>query len=178
LLKFVMLQLSAVWRRLLSRRFFYFLKAVNRRKITKVIIGVVVIGSASAYLLQQAAESWWVYYYSVDEFVESHFGKTPQSGGAEAGKAEGSGIIRLGGLVKADSIVYDAEKMQLDFELSGAKSSVPVRFFGAVPANFTDDKEILAEGKIDSNGVFRANKILTRCESKYKARLYKNQSGL
>ncbi len=140
---------------------------MNRRKIIKVIIGVVVIGSASAYLLCQAAESWWMYYYSVDEFVESHFGK-----------AEGSGIIRLAGVVKTGSTVYDAKKMQLDFELSGSKNSVPVRFHGVEPANFAGDREILVEGRIDNNGLFRANKILTRCESKYKARLYKNQSGL
>jgi cytochrome c-type biogenesis protein CcmE len=139
---------------------------VNTRGITKVIIGTVVIGTAVGYLLYHAVESSWAYYYSVDEFVE-----TSKQTAAEAAEIDAGRIIRLGGRVKKGSVVRNAEKMQLDFELAGEKNSIAVRYYGPVPQNFADDKEVLVEGGVGANGLFRANQILTRCESKYKARL-------
>ena len=129
-------------------------------KTGKVIIGTVVIGLAVAYLLYEAAKSSWAYYYSVDEFAKS-----------QPAKINGSYIIRLAGVVKAGSIKADADKMQIDFELAGEKNSVPVRYYGALPENFSDGKEVLVEGRAGADGVFNASQILTRCESKYKARL-------
>ena len=132
---------------------------------------MIVIGAATAYLLYQTIESSWAYYYSVDEFVESTFYKISQNGDAAASKLDDNRIIRLAGRVKSSTIVHNPEKMQLDFELSGQKSSVPVRYYGAVPKNFAADKEVVVEGKVGANKVFLANKILTRCESKYKVKL-------
>jgi len=135
---------------------------MNTRSKIKIIIALIVIGSAVGYLLYEAAQSSWVYYYSVDEFVASR----PSA----ATQADDRRIIRLAGQVKTDSIVTNTEKMQLDFELAGRKNSVSVRFYGAVPRNFAADKEVVVEGKVEPGGLFEASKILTRCESKYKAR--------
>lgn len=132
---------------------------------------MVLIGTATAYLLQEAVESSWAYYYSVDEFVEGGFGKMAKNGNAQALKNNDNRVIRLAGWVKDGTIVHSFEKTQLDFELAGQKSSVPVRFYGAVPKNFAGGKEVVVEGKLSGNGVFIANKILTRCESKYKVKL-------
>jgi len=137
---------------------------MNRTRLTKAIIAVIVIGSAAGYLLYEAVQSSWVYYYSVDEFVEGWM----QSGDS-ARKADNSRIIRLAGRVSG--IVTDNQKRQLDFQLAGQKSSVPVRFYGPVPKNFAVGKEVVVEGKAAADGLFLAERILTRCESKYKVRL-------
>ncbi len=129
-------------------------------KTGKVIIGTIVIGLAVAYLLYEAAKSSWAYCYSVDEFTENQSAKT-----------SGNYIVRLAGVVRADSIKYDADNMHLDFELAGRKNSVAVRYYGATPKNFAGGKEVLVEGKTGADGVFNAKQILTRCESKYKAKL-------
>ena len=150
---------------------------MNTRRITKVIIGVVVIGTAVGYLLVEVIESSWAYYYSVDEFVESQFVKTLQEADARAAKIDDSRIIRLAGRVKKGSVVRDAEELRLDFELAGEKNSISVSYYGPVPQNFTDDKEVLVEGGVGADGLFKASKILTRCESKYKARLKTEDSG-
>jgi cytochrome c-type biogenesis protein CcmE len=144
---------------------------MNTRKLTKAIIAVAVIGIASAYLLHQTIESSWAYYYSVDEFVKIVSTVTVEGGGKEAPKIYGNRIIRLAGTVKDGSVVHNVEKMQLDFELAGQNSSVAVRFYGAVPRNFTAGKEVVVEGRASPTGIFEANKILTRCESKYKVKL-------
>ena len=144
---------------------------MNTRRITKVIIASVVIGSAVGYLLYEVIDSSWVYYYSVDEFVDSQPVKTSQKASSQAPKTADNRIIRLAGWVKKDSILRDTEKMQVDFELAGQKNAIPVRFYGIVPNNFAADREVLVEGKAGTDGVFTASRILTRCESKYKARL-------
>jgi cytochrome c-type biogenesis protein CcmE len=141
---------------------------MNAGTIRKVIIAVIVIGAASAYLLYQTGESSWVYYYTVDEFVESVDSKTPQG---ESPTINSKGVIRLAGRVKADSIVHNAQKMQLDFELIGQNKSVVVRFSGAAPKNFAADRDVVVEGRISADGTFEARKILTRCESKYRVKL-------
>lgn len=142
---------------------------MNTRSTIKVIIALSVIGSAVGYLLYKAAESSWVYYYSVDEFVAKRLSATSEN--SDAARLSGERyIIRLAGRVKAGTIVTNTEQMQLDFELAGQKNSVAVRFYGVVPRNFAADKEVVVEGKADPNGLFKANRILTRCESKYKSK--------
>jgi cytochrome c-type biogenesis protein CcmE len=154
---------------------------MDTRKLTKVIIAVAVIGIAGAYLLHQTIESSWAYYYSVDEFVQTISDATMEGGGKGASKIDGNRIIRLAGRVKDGSVVHNVEKMQLDFELAGQNSSVAVRFYGAVPGNFAVGKEVVVEGtrlggasrsrRVSPTGIFEAEKILTRCESKYRAKL-------
>jgi cytochrome c-type biogenesis protein CcmE len=146
---------------------------MDTRKLTKVIIAVAVIGIAGAYLLHQTIESSWAYYYSVDEFVQTISDATMEGGGKGASKIDGNRIIRLAGRVKDGSVVHNVEKMQLDFELAGQNSSVAVRFYGAVPGNFAAGKEVVVEGRASPTGIFEADKILTRCESKYKVKLNK-----
>lgn len=138
---------------------------MGTRKQLRTVIGIVVIGTAVGYLLYEAMDSSWVYYYSVDEFVSSPLSQTAKS---EYG---GSNVIRLAGRVKGGTIVRNIENRQLDFELAGQKGSVAVRYYGSVPKNFINDKEVVVEGTIDSGGVFQARRLLTRCESKYKVKL-------
>jgi cytochrome c-type biogenesis protein CcmE len=144
---------------------------MDTRKLTKIIIAVAVIGIAGAYLLHQTIESSWAYYYSVDEFVQTISDATMEGGGKGASKIDGNHIIRLAGRVKDGSVVHNVEKMQLDFELAGQNSSVAVRFYGAVPRNFAVGKEVVVEGRVSPTGIFEADKILTRCESKYRVKL-------
>ena len=150
---------------------------MNAGTIRKVIIAVIVIGAASAYLLYQTGESSWVYYYTVDEFVESVSSKAPQGSDTQAPQTIRNGVIRLAGRIKADSIVHNAEKMQLDFELMGQNKSVAVRFVGMAPRNFSADKDVVVEGRISADGTFEAKKILTRCESKYRVKLNPELTG-
>ncbi len=135
---------------------------MNKRNILKTIIGITLIALAGGYLLWQGFSSSWAYYYSVDEYVSSKVFQTGAGGGR---------MIRIAGVVKKDSLVTNEEKMQLKFELAGQKSVLPVEYKGIVPKNFEGGKEVVVEGVLGNNGIFKAEQILTRCESKYEARL-------
>jgi len=140
---------------------------MNKRKITKVIIAVILPVVAVGYLLYQTAESSWVYYYSVDEFTGRLSAEDADAFCCNGGNC----LVRLAGKVKEGSVSVNQEKMQLDFELAGETSLLPVRYFGTVPKNFASGREVVAEGKLGENKVFLADNILTRCESKYKVKL-------
>ena len=137
------------------------------KRLRKLIIGTVVIGSAGCYLLYLAAESSWLYYFSVDEFVQSDLVQVSQSAQPTASGA----VIRLAGWVKPGSIARDSEKMRLDFELSGQQHSIAVTYGGPEVPNIASGREVLVEGMLGQGGVFEASRIMTRCESKYKAKL-------
>ena len=138
------------------------IKKMNKNNITKTAIATLIIGVAVGYMLYMAADSSWVYYYTVDEF----FDRFAESVGEKKQNRE----IRLAGVVKKGTVSRDTEKRQLDFELAGREHSLPVRYTGIVPNNFCEDREVVVQGKFDSDKFFIATVILTRCESKYKVR--------
>ena len=143
---------------------------MTSRKTIKVAIALVVIGSAAAYLLYKAVQSSWAYYYPVDQFLETALVPASEAAG-QLPTAFDNRTIRLAGRVKPDSIISDQSARRLDFELAGEKNFVPVRYHGPIPANFAADKEVVVEGRLNSQGLFEATQILTRCESKYKVKL-------
>ncbi len=148
---------------------------MSKRKLTKVIISVIVIGSAVGYLLYLSAESSWAYYYSVDEFLDSYAGGTSGGGQPTSGKINHT-VVRIAGRVKGGSIRHSMNDMQLDFELAGKKKTLAVRYSGTVPAGFEAGREVLVEGTMQPQATFKADKILTRCESKYKAKLKEQET--
>jgi cytochrome c-type biogenesis protein CcmE len=108
--------------------------------------------------MSQAIKSSSSYYYSVDDFT------------AGSGTVKNS-ALRLAGNVKDGSIQRDIEKMLLTFTLTGEKAEIPVSYSKTVPDNFTDGIEVVVHGRLDPSGNFQADKLMTRCESKYKAKL-------
>lgn len=73
------------------------------------------------------------------------------------------------GLLKEDSVKWDADKIELTFEIADEESSVslPIVYKGVKPDNFSDDVIVIVEGFIKGNGVFEAEKVQTKCPSKY-----------
>ena len=133
---------------------------MKTRIITKVLVGVIVIGGGIGYFIWQTMQSSWSYYYSVDDFTQQK--STAQSHS-----------LRIAGRVKSGSIQRDLKKIDLTFTLSGSETTIPISYKGVVPDNFAGDREVVVQGRLDTNGVFQAEKLLTRCESKYEAKVKK-----
>lgn len=73
------------------------------------------------------------------------------------------------GLLKEDSVKWDADKIELTFEIvdEESSSSLPIIYKGVKPDNFSEDVIVIVEGFIKDNGVFEAEKVQTKCPSKY-----------
>lgn len=131
---------------------------MKMKTIVKTIIAVVLIGGGMTYFVFHAMQSSWSYYYSVDDF----------SANSDAVK---NYSLRIAGRVKQGSIVRDLQKVSLNFTLTGSKTELPVQYKGSVPDNFSEDREVVVEGRLDTTGMFQADMLMTKCESKYKAKV-------
>lgn len=92
-------------------------------------------------------------------------GELNQMGGGALGKR-----LRVGGDVEAGSIVRSGR--EVTFMLQQEKLRLKVVYDGnePLPDTFRDRAQALADGKMGSDGVFRASKIQAKCASKYEAK--------
>ncbi|MGO4572790.1 cytochrome c maturation protein CcmE [Microvirga sp. 2TAF3] len=77
--------------------------------------------------------------------------------------------FRLGGLVKEGSL-QRGDKQQVAFEVMDAKGSILVHYQGLLPDLFREGQGIVAEGHLESPGVFRADTVLAKHDENYMPR--------
>lgn len=75
--------------------------------------------------------------------------------------------LRLGGMVKKDSIKRNPDNLQVEFIVTDFKHDVTVRYTGVLPDLFHEEKGVIAEGKINGDGVFIASQILAKHDESY-----------
>ena len=113
---------------------------------------------AAAFLISAAAltlsalEENIVYFYTPSELDRSEIGSSP---------------IRIGGLVKKDSIYITG--LTARFVIEDATSEQTVIYTGALPDIFRDGQGIIAEGKFD-NKFFKASVVMAKHDEKYMPR--------
>ena len=73
--------------------------------------------------------------------------------------------IRIGGLVKEDSIVKDQTSMK--FIITDLKREIIVSYSGPVPNLFSEGKGVIAEGELRDKKYFVANEILAKHDENY-----------
>ena len=73
--------------------------------------------------------------------------------------------IRVGGMVKKDSISINANEVR--FIITDFKNEINVIYTGAVPNLFAEEKGAVAEGFLKDRSVFLATKILAKHDENY-----------
>ncbi|MDE3157546.1 MAG: cytochrome c maturation protein CcmE [Acidobacteriota bacterium] len=78
--------------------------------------------------------------------------------------------LRVGGDIEAGSIHRVGQEVQ--FVLVQDKRRLKVAYTGRdpLPDTFKDGAQALADGKLDTDGVFRTKQIQAKCASKYEAK--------
>ena len=73
--------------------------------------------------------------------------------------------IRIGGMVKKNSISIEAKK--LNFIITDFKNEINVTYSGVVPNLFIEGKGVVAEGYLKDKSFFLATKILAKHDENY-----------
>jgi len=122
----------------------------------KVLVGGIAIFLAVAYLVVAGIRDGWVYSYKVDQIVNivEYQGKR----------------LRLHGIVGEDGLVANRAGLSAQFDLKGEKQVIRVDYSGVIPDLFKPDHEVVVEGYLDEDGIFRADTLLTKCASKYESK--------
>jgi len=73
--------------------------------------------------------------------------------------------IRIGGLVKENSIIKD--QTSIKFIITDLKKEIIVSYSGSVPNLFSEGKGVIAEGELKDKKYFVADKILAKHDENY-----------
>ena len=124
----------------------------KHQRLALVVLAVVVL-VAAAIIATWALRSQASYFYVPSEIVKDH----PAPGRA----------VRLGGMVEEGSIVTLPDGVTIEFVVGDGTARVPVRYQGIVPAQFVEGSGVVADGRMQANGTFIADKLLAKHDENY-----------
>ena len=75
--------------------------------------------------------------------------------------------VRLGGMIEAGSVRWDAQKLDLRFSVTDGGKAVPVHSTGAPPSMFRPGIGVIVEGRFGKDGVFNATNLMVRHSNEY-----------
>jgi cytochrome c-type biogenesis protein CcmE len=119
-----------------------------------MLAGVVLGGAAVAVaLVLNAFNSNLVFFYSPTD-VQQH--KAPQDR-----------TFRLGGLVEEGSVKRQPDGVTVRFAVTDTAKVIPVEYRGILPDLFKEGKGVVAQGKLEPDGIFRAQEVLAKHDENY-----------
>ena len=124
-------------------------RKVKLRFLFVVIILITLI--LSVFLVLKSLEENVVYFQSPSEINST----------LELNKKK----IRIGGMVKKDSISVNAD--EINFVITDFKNEINVVYKGAIPNLFEEEKGVVAEGILKDRNFFSATKILAKHDENY-----------
>ena len=127
----------------------------------KFLVGAGIIVASVVLLIAQGVKETGVYFLTHSELAAK---TTADPTFYDVG-------LKMGAKVVPGSIRRDDRNRQVDFQVSDGVQSYPVTYRGLVPDTFTDanDIEVIVEGRLGRDGVFRATEVLAKCGSRYEA---------
>ncbi|NDE42615.1 MAG: cytochrome c maturation protein CcmE, partial [Betaproteobacteria bacterium] len=75
--------------------------------------------------------------------------------------------FRIGGLVQEGSLQREAQGLTIRFVVTDLAKTVPVTYTGLLPDLFKEGKGVVAQGRLDADGVFRAEQVLAKHDENY-----------
>ena len=73
--------------------------------------------------------------------------------------------IRVGGMVKKNSVIISEEEIK--FTITDFKNELKISYGGTVPNLFSEEKGVVAEGKLQDKTFFIADRILAKHDENY-----------
>jgi cytochrome c-type biogenesis protein CcmE len=75
--------------------------------------------------------------------------------------------FRIGGLVEGGTVVRQKDALSVTFKVTDGAESIPVTYTGILPDLFKEGKGVVAEGRVGSDGVFKASQVLAKHDENY-----------
>ena len=132
------------------------------KKTGRFMVGLVGVAAVVTYLIWTGVSETMVYYMTPVELVE-RVSEDPTF--HEVG-------VKVGGMVVQGTYARVEGELLHVFtvrDLVDESVTFVVEYRDALPDTFTDDVEVVIEGKLRADGVFEATTLLTKCGSRYEA---------
>ncbi|MDZ7779285.1 MAG: cytochrome c maturation protein CcmE [Gemmatimonadota bacterium] len=128
----------------------------------RFMVGLVGVAAVVTYLVWTGVSSTMVYYLTPVELAE-RIEEDPsfrELGVKISGKVVPGTYERVEGELLHRFTIHDLEDESVRF---------PVEWRDALPDTFSEDVEVVVEGRLNEDGVFEATTLLTKCGSRYEA---------
>ena len=123
----------------------------RHKRLGFLVVGLTILGVA-AVMVFRALDSNLSYFYSASQVVSN-----------EAPKDH---VFRLGGMVVNGSL-QRGEGLTVHFTVTDNAHNVNVQYTGILPDLFQEGQGVIAQGKLNSNGVFIADEVLAKHDETY-----------
>lgn len=84
-----------------------------------------------------------------------------------AGEAPVDRTIRVGGCVIAGSVERSTKNLDVSFDITDGAADMKVYYSGILPDLFAEGEAIVANGKINAEGAFKATEVLAKHDEEY-----------
>jgi len=128
----------------------------------RFMVGLVGVAAVVSYLVWTGVSETMVYFLTPTELIA----KVQEDPSFREVGVKVSGQVIPGTYSRPEGqLLHRFEVRDLDDE----SVTFTVEFRDALPDTFTDEVEVVLEGRLDENDVFQANTLLTKCGSRYEA---------
>ncbi len=132
------------------------------KKHGRFMVGLVGVAAVVSYLIWTGVSETMVYYLTPVELMERvEVDPTFHDVGVKV-----SGLVIPGTYNRVEGELLHTFHVR---DLADESVTFPVEYRDALPDTFTDEAEVVLEGRLRSDGVFEATTLLTKCGSRYEA---------
>lgn len=124
----------------------------RHKRIALILAGLAVLGIVAALVLNALNSNIALYISPTD---------------VAAGKAPKDKVFRIGGLVKEGSLSREADGVTVGFIVTDTDKELGVRYKGILPDLFKEGKGVVAQGKLNTEGLFVASEVLAKHDENY-----------
>ena len=124
----------------------------RQKRLIFVVAGLVGLGVVATLVL-----------YSLQGNLNYFFSPTEVA----AGSAPQDRVFRLGGLVAPGSVRRDEGELTVEFVVTDNAKNVTVAYNGILPDLFAEGQGVIAQGRLDSGGMFVADEVLAKHDENY-----------
>lgn len=124
----------------------------RHKRLILVLVALALLGLGATFVLK-AFRSNLVFFYTPTEVFA---GQVPQ------GQA-----FRIGGMVLEDSLQRNEDGVTVRFAVTDTMENVPVQYTGILPDLFQEGKGVVAQGRMNKQGIFVADQVLAKHDENY-----------
>jgi cytochrome c-type biogenesis protein CcmE len=126
---------------------------------TKFLMGAALVLTTAGYLMASSIRETGMYFLTPSE-LSAKLAADPTLHGVG---------IKMGARVVPGSIKRAAGGREYSFLVTDGARTYPVVYRGIAPDTFTDDVDVVVEGRMGPDGTFRATTLLAKCASRYES---------
>jgi cytochrome c-type biogenesis protein CcmE len=124
----------------------------RQKRFAYIVAGLAIVGIAVGLVLN-ALRSNVAFYFTPTQIFNKE---------APLNKA-----FRVGGLVESGSLKREGDGLTVHFVVTDTAKSIPVIYKGILPDLFREGKGVVAQGRVEADGIFRADEVLAKHDENY-----------